>query len=146
MMQHYHSKTWGIHFLKLNSIFSFFLVLAVLGLHCRLSLVAAGGSYSRIAVLGLLIAVTSLVAKHGLLGLWAQELGCTCLVALQHVGSSLTRDWICVPCTSRWILNHWITREVPRVSFLFLLKTKKKTNQPTNKKPPEDLFPLLVLL
>ena len=28
-----------------------------------------------------------------------------------------TRDWTHVPCTGRWILNHWTTREVPQPSF-----------------------------
>lgn len=32
--------------------------------------------------------------------------------------SSLTSDWICVPCIGRWILNYWTTREVPQVSSL----------------------------
>ena len=31
--------------------------------------------------------------------------------------SSLTRDWTCVPCIARWILNHWTTREVPGLKF-----------------------------
>ena len=29
----------------------------------------------------------------------------------QHVGSSWTRDWSNVPCITRWLLNHWATRE-----------------------------------
>ena len=33
-----------------------------------------------------------------------------------QVGSSRTRDQTCVPCTSRWILNHCATREVPWTS------------------------------
>ena len=37
----------------------------------------------------------------------------TALVALQHVGSSWTRDQISVSCIGRWILNNWITREGP---------------------------------
>ena len=41
---------------------------------------------------------------------------CMGLVALQHVGSSWTMDWICVPFTVRWILNHWTTRDA--LSFL----------------------------
>ena len=32
--------------------------------------------------------------------------------------SSRTRDWTCVLCIGRWILNHWTTREVPRHPFL----------------------------
>ena len=39
--------------------------------------------------------------------------GLTSLVALWHVESSWTRDWTWVPCTGKWILNHW-TREVPK--------------------------------
>ena len=27
--------------------------------------------------------------------------------------SAQTRDWTHVPCTGRWILNHWTTREAP---------------------------------
>ena len=34
-------------------------------------------------------------------------------VALQHVGSSQTRNQTHVPCTGRQILNHWTTRKVP---------------------------------
>ena len=44
------------------------------------------------------------------------------LVALQHVGSSRTRDWTCVPCIGRWILNHCTTREVPIIVFSLTLK------------------------
>ena len=55
------------------------------------------------------------------------------ILQLQHVGSvitpygqllcsmwdlgSLTRGQTHVPCTARWILNHWVTREVPGVTF-----------------------------
>ena len=31
--------------------------------------------------------------------------------------SSLTRDQTRVPCITRWILNHWTTREVPQRLF-----------------------------
>ena len=33
------------------------------------------------------------------------------LAALQHVGSSWTRDGTGVPCIARWISNHWTIRE-----------------------------------
>ena len=33
------------------------------------------------------------------------------------MGSSQTRDRTHVPCTGRWILNHWTTREVPPYLF-----------------------------
>ena len=36
----------------------------------------------------------------------------TGLVLLRPVGSSQNRDWTCVPCTGRRILNHWTTRQV----------------------------------
>ena len=40
------------------------------------------------------------------------------LVASQHVGSSsLTMDQTHVPCITRWILNHWTTKEVPGSTF-----------------------------
>ena len=41
----------------------------------------------------------------------AQQLWCMGLVALQHVGSSRTRDRTRVPCIGRRILNHCATRE-----------------------------------
>ena len=41
----------------------------------------------------------------------AQQLRHTGLVALRHVESSWTRDQTSVPCTARWIFNHWITSE-----------------------------------
>ena len=31
--------------------------------------------------------------------------------------SSLIRNWTWFPCIARWILNHWITREVPDLFF-----------------------------
>ena len=44
---------------------------------------------------------------------WAQQLGCTGLVAPRYVGSSSTRDGNCVPCIGRLICNHWNTSKVP---------------------------------
>ena len=41
------------------------------------------------------------------------------LVALQHVGSSQTRDWTCVSCAGRWIPYYWATREAPPLLFRF---------------------------
>ena len=46
-----------------------------------------------------------------------QQLWCTGLAAPWSERSSQTRDWTCVPCIGRWILNHWITREVPTIPF-----------------------------
>ena len=41
-----------------------------------------------------------------------QQLWCTGLAAHWNVGASRTRDWTCVACIGRWILNHWTTGEV----------------------------------
>ena len=88
------------------------------------SLVVASGSYSLVAVCGILFAVVFLVWSTGsrvytldgsgtqaveprLRQLW--HMG---LVALGHVGSSWIRDHTYIPCIGRQILNHWTTREV----------------------------------
>ena len=49
------------------------------------------------------------------------SLWCSALVALSCMWdpSSLTRDQNQVPCIARQILNHWTTREVPRITILF---------------------------
>ena len=52
---------------------------------------------------------------------WAQWLRCTGLVAPQRVESFWTRDWTCVPCIGKWILNHWTTREVLKSSWIEFL-------------------------
>ena len=43
---------------------------------------------------------------------------CMGLVVPQHVGSSQTGDWTCVPCIGRQILYHWATREALQVNSL----------------------------
>ena len=67
--------------------------------------------------------------KQGLLSSWngfaccgarAQKLRHTSLAPPQRVESSQARDWTCVPCIDRWILNHWTTREVSTQYFWFL--------------------------
>ena len=47
--------------------------------------------------------------------------GHTDLLAPWYVGSSWTRDWTCVPCVGRQILNQWTTREVPGKSLAWLI-------------------------
>ena len=47
----------------------------------------------------------------------AQQLWRTGLVAPRPVGSSWTRDRICVHCIGTWILNYCATREVPKLYF-----------------------------
>ena len=94
-----------------------------------LSLVAASRGYSLPAVHELLlIAVASLVAEHGLQGVWSQQLWpagsagsvgfsvahrLSCLITC--VQSSRIRDQTHVHCIGRKILNPWFTREVPRL-------------------------------
>ena len=43
----------------------------------------------------------------------AQQLWHTGLVAPWHVRSSWTRDRTCGPCTGKWALNPWTSREAP---------------------------------
>ena len=46
--------------------------------------------------------------------LWLQSIGsgAHALVASRHTGIFMDRGSSCVPCTGRWLLNHWTTREV----------------------------------
>ena len=88
-----------------------------------------------VVVLWLLVAAVSLVVEHSsrhmdfsscssqAQELWlkgsrarAQKLWRTGLVALQSMGSSRTKDRTRVPCSDRWILNHWTTREFSSVA------------------------------
>ena len=108
-------------FLSLCSEFTAFylfiyLFLAVLGLHCCAQAFSSCGEWGLVAVHRLLIVVASLV-EHGLQAHGLQQLWCMGLVALQHVGSSRTRDRSRAPCIGRWILNHCATKEVPRGRF-----------------------------
>ena len=70
--------------------------------------------------------VASLVGEHGLSATQVSVVvvfglsicGAWALVALQHVGSSWSRDGTYVPCVGRWILYHRATGEVcPIVYF-----------------------------
>ena len=65
-------------------------------------------------------AQASLVVEHGVFSSYNtcnQQVGCTGLVALQHVGLLWSRDRTHVPCIGRWILNHWTTKKVPHLLF-----------------------------
>ena len=50
---------------------------------------------------------------HGLWSAWAQELQGQAHLHSIWDPSFPTRDQTNVPCTGRWIFNHWTTREVP---------------------------------
>ena len=67
--------------------------------------------FSLVAMCGLLIAMASLVAEHGL---WSvgSVVAAHGLVAPWLVEPSRSRDQTDVPCIGRWILNHWITSKV----------------------------------
>ena len=98
----------------------------MLGLRCctGFSLVVRG-CYSLVAVYGLLIVLASPIVGNGPLEhagsvIAAPRLrstdwivvvhGLSCGTwALQHVGSSQTRNWTCVSCIGKWILYHWAT-------------------------------------
>ena len=47
---------------------------------------------------------------------------------------SLTRDWTCVPCIGRRILNHWTTREVPVIYLWKHGMDKFLTEEPVDPK------------
>ena len=57
-----------------------------------------------------------------------------------HVGLSRTRDQTHVPCISRWILNHWTTREVPPELFSSC-KTESLSPLKTKFPPPSSPGP-----
>ena len=89
----------------------------------RPSLVVESRGHSLVVARGFLTAVASCcVQALGLegfsrCGMWAQQLWYTGSVAPRHVGSSQTRDQICVPCIATQTPNHWTTREAPSLSF-----------------------------
>ena len=89
-----------------------------------LSLVAVRGSYSLLWCTGFSLRWLLLFQSMGsrctgfsTCGTRAQQLWCTGLAALRHVGSSRTRAGTHVPCIGRQILNHCATREVDILSF-----------------------------
>ena len=104
---------------------------------CRLSLVVASRGYSLLLAWGLLVILASPVGEHGLwrAGSVAAVHGLRCSVAAvhrlhcsvavvhrlscsAHVSSSQIRNRTRVPRISRWILNHWTTRDILTVSLI----------------------------
>ena len=90
----------------------------------RPSLVVESRGHSLVVARGFLIAVAYCCGVQALglagfssCGMWAQQLWCTGSVAPRHVGSSQTRDQICVPCIATQTPNHWTTREARFLSF-----------------------------
>ena len=79
-------------------------------LHCSVRASHCGSfSCCRAQTLGLMGSVlgSSQAREH-----WLSSCGERALVALQHVGSSWTRDRTQVPCVGKWILKYWTTRKV----------------------------------
>ena len=46
------------------------------------------------------------------------------IVALWHVGSSQTRDWMCISYIGRQIPYHWATREALHISFWIIVLSR----------------------
>ena len=99
-----------------------YIFLAVLGLiSCSgFSLVVVSRGYSLVAVKGFSLQWFLLLQSTGSRARGLQKLQLSGLVALGHGGSSRTRDRTHVLCTSRWILNHRTTREIPGLPVLKL--------------------------
>ena len=95
---------------------------------CGLSLVAASRGHSSPRCTGLSLRQPLLLQSTGSrcagfssCGTWAQQPWLTGLVALWHAVSSQTRARTRVPFIGRQILNHCITREVPRLDLLKII-------------------------
>ena len=94
------------------------LFLTVLGLHCCMRVFS---SCSKRGCLYLwcvdLIVVASVSWSMGSRARGLSVVVVHGLSCPMNVESSQTRDWTCVPYTSRQTLNHWTTREVPLESW-----------------------------
>ena len=82
---------WGLLFVVLCEL------LTVVASRCGAQTL---GSWASVVVAQRLQSTGSVVVAHGL--------SCPAAYGIQP-----TRDWTCVPCTDRQILNHWSTREAP---------------------------------
>ena len=91
-------------------------------------LVAASRGYSSLWCAGfslqwfLLCSTGSRRTGFSSCGTRAQQLQCTGLVALRHVGSSQTRAQTRVLCIGRRILNHCATKEAPPKFFFLIME------------------------
>ena len=128
---------WGdiILFWILFKNVCYLLSVAVLGLCCCVWVLLLREGLLFLVLCGPLIGGASPVAKHRLQGTqasvaarglsscgsWAPKCKLSSC-APQQVGSSQTRDRAGIPYITRWILNHWTTREAPS----FFLESSKK--------------------
>ena len=95
--------------------------MAALGLHCYARAFSSWGKWGLLSSCGAQASYCSSFsccraqplgrAGFSSCGTQAQWLSYMGLAAPRHVGSSQTRDQTGVPCTARWIPNHWATRE-----------------------------------
>ena len=83
-------------------------------------LVVATWGHSSLLCVGFSLQWLLLLPSMGSKAHRRQYLWRTGLVALQHVGSSWTRDQTCDSCIGRWILYHWATRAAPLPVFLII--------------------------
>ena len=108
------------------------LFLVALDLHCCMQ------AFSSCSEQGLLSSCSARASHCSGLSCWAawalEHMG---LVASWHVGSFLTRDQTCVPCTVRRTLNHWTIMEA---LFAFLMLSSMSCLYML------DINPLLVIL
>ena len=132
-------------------------MLAVLGLHCfeGSSQAEVSGGYSSLRCLDFLLQWLLLLQSTGYRArrlhspgssgvavppsrVQARELWCTGSAALQHVGSSRTRNRTCVSCIGRQTLHHWATREVPSCAFINLFCYLGRCGSRKNKAAEEN--------
>jgi len=83
----------------------------------RLSLVGACEGCSLLQCMGFSLRWLLLLQSMDSRASGLQYLNFTGLVALWHVEFSHTKNWICVLCIGRQILNYWTTREVLELWF-----------------------------
>ena len=115
---HFCWSIWFIYFCRLGAFVAL----------CRLSLVVVCWGYSLLWYLVfslwwllLLRSTGSRCAGLSVCSAQAQQLRHMGLVGLWPVGSSRTRNWTRVFCSSRYILIYCATREVGKVTFPFIL-------------------------
>ena len=106
-------------------LFKKWLFLAKLDLHCCVWAFSSSGEWGLLFIVGVQASHHSGFSCCGAQALDAQAsvVAAGELNSLTHVESSWSRDRILAPCTSRWILCHWATREIQVVLFLMRATT-----------------------
>ena len=100
--------------------FTFWLCWVLMGV-CRLPQLQRAGAALQQRCSGLSLQWRLLMQSMGSRTGGLQQLLLMGLIAPRQMGSSWTREQTDVPCSARWILNHWTTRQAPgRNSLQFL--------------------------